>query len=262
MTFNRIQEKPKSSGIRRVMKQGLYCICGMCGKRYGSETQAEACLKTCIELYMTQESVTEGKPKNSGSSYRCSYCKRTYEKINQAKECASVCKISIKNKISSESKAKSGQSRAEKLQILANFSGGGQTTPDSSNNSATLRARAVQDRIEISPYNEIDSIQDLDEEDLESEKIPEEKTLNPQKPKKNSEGIEKFYRDGAKYACNKCRKKFFSRDEVISCFDNHGPEEDQLVSGRTAPSEPQPETNESPKNSNLDALRLQRAAIK
>ncbi|MCX6130889.1 MAG: hypothetical protein NTX25_17755, partial [Proteobacteria bacterium] len=72
----------------------------------------------------------------------------------------------------------------------------------------------------------------------------------------------KFYRDGAKYVCNKCRKKFFGREEVVSCFDNHGPEEDSWVSGRAVSQEQQRDSNESPKNPNLDALRVQRAAIK
>ncbi|MBF0443620.1 MAG: hypothetical protein HQK54_17065 [Oligoflexales bacterium] len=34
---------------------------------------------------------------------------------------------------------------------------------------------------------------------------------------------DKFKRDGAKYVCNKCKKKFFTREEVEKCFDSHVP---------------------------------------
>lgn len=35
------------------------------------------------------------------------------------------------------------------------------------------------------------------------------------------EGDEKFIRDGARYVCRQCQKKFFTRGEVIACFDGH-----------------------------------------
>lgn len=36
--------------------------------------------------------------------------------------------------------------------------------------------------------------------------------------------IKKFVRQDAKYACNHCKAKFFTRDEVEACFDGHGQE--------------------------------------
>ena len=32
---------------------------------------------------------------------------------------------------------------------------------------------------------------------------------------------DKFKRDGAKYVCNTCKEKFFSKGDVEACFDGH-----------------------------------------
>jgi len=32
---------------------------------------------------------------------------------------------------------------------------------------------------------------------------------------------EKFKREGAKYVCVNCKKKFFGKEEVEKCFDSH-----------------------------------------
>lgn len=32
----------------------------------------------------------------------------------------------------------------------------------------------------------------------------------------------KFFRDGAKYVCAKCKSKFFTKMEVEQCYDSHG----------------------------------------
>lgn len=31
----------------------------------------------------------------------------------------------------------------------------------------------------------------------------------------------KFFRDGAKYVCAKCKQKYFTKIEVEKCFDSH-----------------------------------------
>ena len=36
-----------------------------------------------------------------------------------------------------------------------------------------------------------------------------------------AEKNEKFSRDGAKYVCRKCKKKYFTRVEVETCYDSH-----------------------------------------
>ena len=40
-------------------------------------------------------------------------------------------------------------------------------------------------------------------------------------PKNEREKSEKYKRDGAKYICNKCKNKFFTKAEVEECYDSH-----------------------------------------
>lgn len=50
-----------------------------------------------------------------------------------------------------------------------------------------------------------------------------ESLIDPPKPANNKKDDgEKFYRDGAKYVCRGCGKKYFSRDETIACFTADG----------------------------------------
>jgi hypothetical protein len=50
-----------------------------------------------------------------------------------------------------------------------------------------------------------------------------EEKKDPEKPRdpKSFGGDKKFFRDGAKYVCDICKQKFFTRVEVEKCFDNH-----------------------------------------
>jgi hypothetical protein len=34
-------------------------------------------------------------------------------------------------------------------------------------------------------------------------------------------GEEKYFRDGAKYVCRKCKNKFFTKLEAEKCHDSH-----------------------------------------
>lgn len=47
--------------------------------------------------------------------------------------------------------------------------------------------------------------------------VEEVKNVEPPKASKKDDA-EKFYRDGAKYVCRGCGKKYFSRDETLECF--------------------------------------------
>lgn len=44
--------------------------------------------------------------------------------------------------------------------------------------------------------------------------------------------IIKFIRQDAKYACNFCKAKFFTKNEVEACFDGHGEEAINAVAER------------------------------
>ncbi len=279
MAFPRAIDKSKENSVRRVVKQGLFHICGMCGSRYGREAQAEACLKKCIKKYMDQSAVQD-KPEKSGTVYRCTYCKRVYEKIIQAKECARTCKDEIQKKIDAEARFKKTQTVEEKLKNLAAFAGGEHNLPPvkapSPARGSTPEAKAPAKKSTKAPPSPAAETQvrrpaEAELPPIEAPVEASEKPVHPaegtkferegntyrchschQKYKKYQEAIacydrhreqekagvptkkdgdEKFFRDGAKYVCKKCNQKYFGRSEVVACFDAHGPEEEVWVTG-------------------------------
>ena len=38
-----------------------------------------------------------------------------------------------------------------------------------------------------------------------------------------------FHRDGAKYVCSVCKKKYFTQAEVVKCFESHPVEPEAMV---------------------------------
>jgi hypothetical protein len=302
MAFPRAIDKNKENSVRRVVKQGLFYICGMCGARYGSEAQADACLKACIKRYMDQSAVQD-KTEKSGKVYRCTYCKRVYEKMIQAKECARTCKDEIQKKIEAEARYKKTQTVEEKLKKLAAFAGGEHNLPPvkapaprpdappparapakkSKDTAPAAAAKARRPELEEAPSMEgpAESHDDAPVHPAEGSKFEREGNTYRchtchQKYKKyqeaiacydrhreqekagvpsKKEGDEKFFRDGAKYVCKKCNTKFFGRNEVIACFDAHKPEEDVWVTG----AEEKPAKSEAPMPQGKETLEQSRA---
>lgn len=50
-----------------------------------------------------------------------------------------------------------------------------------------------------------------------------------------------FYRDGAKYVCRNCDKKYFTRDEVVTCFKGHPQEAAEAAAPEAAQAVPDAE---------------------
>jgi len=44
----------------------------------------------------------------------------------------------------------------------------------------------------------------------------------PSAAKEPKAAAEPYSRNGAQYVCNGCQKKYFTKDEVVSCFESHG----------------------------------------
>jgi hypothetical protein len=281
----------------------------MCGTRYGNEAKAEACLKGCIKRYVDQSAVQD-KPEKPGTVYRCTYCKRVYEKIIQAKECVRSCKADIQKKIDAESRLKQTQTVDDKLQKMAAFAGGEQNTPrtKASPNGAQVPASASTAAKKSPPSETPDTKGALARRGPNTDPPPTEakadelaRPVHPaegtkfkregqsyrcrkchQKYQKyqetiacydrhreqekagvatKKEGDDKFFRDGTKYICKKCSSKWLSRGEVISCFDGHKPEADVWVTGpEVAPAKA--DAPAAAGKETLDQLRGRRATVR
>jgi len=226
MAFPKAIDKSKDNSVRRVVKQGLFYICGMCGARYGNEAQAEACLKGCIKRYMDQSAVQD-KPEKTGTVYRCTYCKRVYEKMIQAKECARTCKDDIQKKIDAESRFKKTQTVEDKRQKLAAFAGGDQNIP--SIKAAPARAEVpapARTAARKSPPAEAPAKPGPSAKRGSDSDLPpmESRIDEPSKPVHPAEGT-KFEREGKSYKCHNCHQKYQKYQEAIACYDRHREQE-------------------------------------
>ncbi len=56
-----------------------------------------------------------------------------------------------------------------------------------------------------------------------------EESIMNMNPKKERVTSEKYTRDGAKYVCTRCKKKYFSKDEVEKCYDGHPVKKEETV---------------------------------
>ncbi len=227
MALTRPPDKSKENSVRRVLKQGLFHICGMCGSRHGNEAQAEACLKNCIARYMAQQTVQD-KPDKSGTMYRCTYCKRVYDKMILAKECAKTCKTEIQKKIDVESRFKTTQTREEKLKNLAAFTGGEVSLPPPKSKPVS-RPEA---KLEAQPSSKAAAAKapaparDKPAKAMKPAPV-QEQTPEPSAdatPVHPAEGT-KFSRDGHSYKCQTCHQKYKKYQEAMSCFDRHREQE-------------------------------------
>ncbi len=225
MASNRAPDKPKDNAVRRVVKQGLFHICGLCGNRYGNEAQAEACLEKCIKRYMAQEPIAN-KQEKTGTVYRCTYCKRVYDKMLLAKECAKTCKQEIQRKIEAEARYKAPQSREEKLKNLAAFAGADHSIaalkhvpPPPSAPAAPAQAKAQPKKAPPSgePVARVPVEKPAPLEAPAAQAPPEPIEDAPVHPAEGS----KFDREGHSYRCHECHQKYKKYQEAIACYDRH-----------------------------------------
>ncbi|HET9238433.1 MAG TPA: hypothetical protein VFO10_14320 [Oligoflexus sp.] len=231
MAFPRAIDKNKENSVRRVVKQGLFYICGMCGTRYGSEAQADNCLKACIKRYMDQSAVQD-KSEKSGKVYRCTYCKRVYEKMIQAKECARTCKDEIQKKIDAEARYKKTQTVEEKLKNLAAFAGGEHKLPPvktpapRSEAPTPPKAAAKKPKDAAPPAPKARRPQAEDAAAMDAP-VPghDEAPVHP------AEGS-KFEREGNSYRCHSCHQKYKKYQEAIACYDRHREQEKAGVASK------------------------------
>ncbi len=64
--------------------------------------------------------------------------------------------------------------------------------------------------------------------------------INRQQRADDKELEKKFFRDGAKYVCRICSKKYFTKSDVLACFDAHEPEAEEYVTGGPSKNSPAP----------------------
>ncbi len=223
--------RPKgANGISRVIKQGSHFICGLCGTRYTQNAAAEACLRACVAK-LNPEGVSSLSGEQKGQTFRCTYCKRTYEKFEEAKQCAVQCSATMKKKMEIETKAKTVQVSEDKLRTLAQLSGDGQliSVPTKKKEAPSTPpvappARTEEPKAKTKPQTQAPSAPSTPPaRERPASPPPKEPVAAAPRPEKKLHPAEgsKFVRDAHLFRCLSCNQKYSSFQEAISCFDAH-----------------------------------------
>lgn len=245
--------------IKRVITQGNVSICGICRKTYTDPRQANACLTRCLTGHLNPSDPVAALSEAGVKKFRCHFCRRVFTERNKAVECASACKVKTKAVVQSEHPKALEQSQAQALtHQTANVKSSVATQAAL---VKPARKPPVVRRDQMHKFfrdgrklicrkcgSEKKTLDDViacfDSHPAHVKKAPQEKVAAPVKKSASKLKIvkpdapapetektakvprlanedEKFLRDGARYVCRNCGKKFFTREDVFACYDGH-----------------------------------------
>jgi hypothetical protein len=206
----------RAGTIRRVVRQGHRFTCGLCRSAYEEEKTAEDCVHHCWQELLQLSPVITKRRGFRALVYRCRFCARDFATAHDAARCAADCKT-----LHSE--------RHEKEQALVDAGVVGDR-PRPRRQTPRLVALPVKTFTRRAPTMEI-------EEGAEAPAAPSGSPVTvdagvaptvaagdvqEDAPKaKKAKPSEVFYRDGAKYACTVCNKRYFTKNEVTACYEGH-----------------------------------------
>jgi plastocyanin len=200
--------KPKKSeilageNVKFVREKNLF-RCLKCKQRYKSAEDARICWDGHGETYVTHLKPKSTDPRYSldGKKFRCSKCERLYGAVADAISCYDSHTVAPVQRAKKEEESEAFFRDAAKY--VCRKCGKKYFSRD--------EVETCFASIHENSESEIEDIQ-------EDPSIP----IPPPKPAINKkDDAEKFYRDGAKYVCRGCSKKYFSRDETLACFATH-----------------------------------------
>ena len=219
---------PSEAGtVCRVIRQGAHFYCGMCRSSYESFSHAMSCVRECWKEILTWDPVICRTPLRGKVQFRCRFCARDYSTNDLAAQCAADCRERFKVRFAMEMEAW-GQVenlsskplgtrrslRPVKLVVLPVI----KKKPVKESPPKDLSPEDSKGKGEAHGH-ESSSPKDTHGTQTEESSKTRESAQRPAKVKKPPS--EPFSRDGAQYVCNGCQKKYFTKDEVIGCFESH-----------------------------------------
>lgn len=261
--FKQKAHRRSSIPIKRVITQGNICICGICRKTYSDPRQANACLTRCLNGHLNPSEPVVALAEAGTKKFRCHFCRRVFTERNKAVECSSACKVKAKGLVQSEHPKPMEPQQANTL-AQQNTLGKFVAAPEpafvkpAGKNPVVRRdqmhkffrdgRKLICRKCGSEKKNLDDVIACYDSHPAHIKREAQEKTVGPTKQvghalkivkpetpalevEENIKTVrlanedEKFLRDSARYVCRKCSKKFFTREEVIACYDGHAGEQ-------------------------------------
>ncbi len=179
--------------VRKIFKKGDTYICGLCGSTFADLLDVQANLRECTKNFLADGGTIETAPKR----YRCSFCKRVYNSVEEAKVCSANCRTGIDARIASEAKAGQAVSAENKLEVLAQY------IKDPLALTALQAAKSPRPAQPIADLPKLSVYVPKKTEIMEGENI-------------------KFTRDKDQFRCMRCKQRYGSVEDVKRCFDSHG----------------------------------------
>lgn len=220
-----LQPKIQGAGtILRVVPQRGFFYCGMCRERFANFSEAFLCVSRCWKDFLALDAVIEKASSPKISFFRCRFCARDYAQRSLAENCALDCKTVMEARFAQVSEAWAmPPQNALPQRTSPKFSTKARVMPTQpflarkkKPMTSTEPGKKTKEPIDHPPKT-VDSAssegkKDLDHQLHSNEKVSKKKPPLPKKP---------FHRDHAEYVCNICHERYYTRDEVMQCFEGH-----------------------------------------
>ncbi len=217
--------------IKRVIRKNGQFICGICQDEYPQLNHAMDCLHECWNHFQTLVPVVMRRSYVRWM-YRCRYCARDYGSFGEATSCSSQCRTGLSQNFDKEwslfdytppQRKKFVPKARPKMAFLA------ATRPSTQSGASEAREKEITEPDESGPQsNEPIGPIHADATPLGELSTPalapsteDSQKSEDKEPKQKKEKDHGFYRDGARYVCDICNAKYFTKEDVMTCFKGH-----------------------------------------
>ncbi len=205
--------------IRRVVHVGQHYVCGICRNEHATPGEANGCLTECW-TNLLRGPLISWKRRGLRMKAQCRLCKRDHDDIAGANKCANECKsrLSITLYSIDGGAPKTAFVRRRRPTMVAPPVARKRhlEIEETADDTASGKQTATPTVVGSVPVMQAQSASgDTLAEPPPGEGAPEK---TAKKPRDNTK---KFFRDGARYVCNDCQAKYFTKSEVEKCFDSH-----------------------------------------
>ncbi|MCX6110253.1 MAG: hypothetical protein NTZ90_11705 [Proteobacteria bacterium] len=213
----------RAGTIRRVVRRGMLHICGLCRRQYSDEGDAHECVVSCWTELLSLDPVL---PRRALAvvNYRCRFCARDYRARSLAYSCAKLCRRQMIDAFDLEEElflAGEGTDARPRRRVKPRPVAQARVQRTAPKLKRTVEAPAV---VPEAPVNEdatsAAAAAAAAATGAAAAAATEAAEGGAEKGKKYKDG-DIFTRDGARYICKVCKKKHFTREDVVACFESH-----------------------------------------
>lgn len=204
--------------VRRIVRVGPKFICGICRTHHKEPQKANNCLYNCWHDVKSVSPIIPVRRVTNLIQFACIYCLRSYDHQHHATTCAADCFKTMKLTYYNGAPIPDGRLKrnwgpqpapapiakqvapAPVAKIIP--------TPIPVVNPPPVVVKAPEP-VAVSPQPETQAT------------APLESTAGGANVKRKNGRTKKFERAGAKYVCEVCQEKYFTKSEVEACFEGH-----------------------------------------